>query len=789
MAADDGHIKINTKIEGLQKVLKGFTDIGFAVQGFKTILGTVVGAAKKLYAALNDLNQAYNVQAKAEVQLATAVKNNPYLDSSSIKRLQDYASQLQSISTVGDEQLLPFMAQLAATGRSESEIMQIMSAALDASASGMISLDEAVRGLNMSYSGQIGRLGMQIPALKNLTAEELKAGKAVEVVARTYKGLASETATATGSTEQLKNAWGDLKEEYGRDIEKTLGRVRRFFTTLIKGWTDSKKAAREYKEAADAAVGIMLKSADDITEEELRTLQQRRNNVLGDIDKLKKELEDIERGQKEREKAGIAENPTVQTEIKERKERLQALQEEKVVLNEKISATMELRDIQKESADAEQAAIDRAEQEAKEDADRAQSRTDYIRKNTEAREQAIEKIKLTSKALGEEIDDEAILNEYVKSYVALLIETPGLVTAESKEAQALLEIIDKQMQAVKDRADAEARATAEQEKQDELRRAEQERAANMLADFKAKLDEVAVPDKRSLQEQLADQRQALEEFYYEIMNMETVSEEEKEQLQEEYTQKRIALIQMDKEAEAAAIDELKAKRQELFNESLSQLVSTVNTMASLAKENSKANLDVKIAEIEAEEISEEEKNKKILEAQKKAAKEQYRIELWQWTVSSLQAMANIAQGISKCFAENGPYGFITSALVAAAGAAQIATIIASKPQSPSFATGGIVPGTSYSGDRVQAMVNSGEMILNRQQQARLFDIANGAHGGDTNINIKNYRANDVDVSATVRDREIEIIIDRTVKKGLSNGRYDRELAIQQNNLNGTRVTN
>lgn len=42
-----------------------------------------------------------------------------------------------------------------------------------------------------------------------------------------------------------------------------------------------------------------------------------------------------------------------------------------------------------------------------------------------------------------------------------------------------------------------------------------------------------------------------------------------------------------------------------------------------------------------------------------------------------------------------------------------------------FATGGVVPGNSFNGDNVLARVNSGEMILNRAQQARLFDIANG----------------------------------------------------------------
>ena len=43
-----------------------------------------------------------------------------------------------------------------------------------------------------------------------------------------------------------------------------------------------------------------------------------------------------------------------------------------------------------------------------------------------------------------------------------------------------------------------------------------------------------------------------------------------------------------------------------------------------------------------------------------------------------------------------------------------------------FATGGIVGGSSTSGDKILVRVNSGEMILNAAQQARLFALANGA---------------------------------------------------------------
>ena len=44
-----------------------------------------------------------------------------------------------------------------------------------------------------------------------------------------------------------------------------------------------------------------------------------------------------------------------------------------------------------------------------------------------------------------------------------------------------------------------------------------------------------------------------------------------------------------------------------------------------------------------------------------------------------------------------------------------------------YATGGIIGGTSYQGDHLTAKVNSGEMILNTQQQKKLFDILNSKY--------------------------------------------------------------
>lgn len=94
----------------------------------------------------------------------------------------------------------------------------------------------------------------------------------------------------------------------------------------------------------------------------------------------------------------------------------------------------------------------------------------------------------------------------------------------------------------------------------------------------------------------------------------------------------------------------------------------------------------------------------------------------------MQAIATMVAGYATATAQAGqqmgPWGWIA---FAALGLAQLTAMITSIKgvSAGSFATGGVIGGNSYAGDRLTAHVNSGEMILNKQQQARLFNIANG----------------------------------------------------------------
>jgi len=73
-------------------------------------------------------------------------------------------------------------------------------------------------------------------------------------------------------------------------------------------------------------------------------------------------------------------------------------------------------------------------------------------------------------------------------------------------------------------------------------------------------------------------------------------------------------------------------------------------------------------------------------------------------------------------------GPIASGAIRGMGYASIG-LVAGQTIAGAFEDGGIVGGSSYSGDKLTAFVNSSEMILNVSQQKKLFDIANGMSVG------------------------------------------------------------
>lgn len=124
---------------------------------------------------------------------------------------------------------------------------------------------------------------------------------------------------------------------------------------------------------------------------------------------------------------------------------------------------------------------------------------------------------------------------------------------------------------------------------------------------------------------------------------------------------------------------------------------------------------------------------------------------------------NIAEGVTKALsAFPPPFNFAAAAAVGAAGAVQISKIASAKPPSAgNFQDGGIVGGNSFSGDRLTANVNSGELILNRRDQTSLFNaIKNNELGNQSSLSI-NIEAGVGGISENQVDQLIDAINDRT----------------------------
>ena len=87
--------------------------------------------------------------------------------------------------------------------------------------------------------------------------------------------------------------------------------------------------------------------------------------------------------------------------------------------------------------------------------------------------------------------------------------------------------------------------------------------------------------------------------------------------------------------------------------------------------------------------------------------------------TSTEASADTVGAAAKAAKANVGIPIIGLALAAAAVAGIVALISSSSKKIPKFANGGIVAGGDGSGDRVHALVNPGELILNKAQQGRL----------------------------------------------------------------------
>lgn len=782
--AESGLDKVSAKINqfsnnnkqslsGLSRLNGAITNAAKSFGAVGVAAGAAVAVIKKANAAIKETTDLYKVQATAERQLEVAAQNNPYLNDTSVIQLKQFASELQSISTVGDEQLLPMMAQLAAAGRTQAEIQDIMSAALDVSASGMMSLDAAVTALNKTFSGNAGQLGNQITAIKTLTKEELQSGKAVEIIAQQFKGMAKETAELTGTSEQLKNAIGDYKELLGETFEGAFAPMRKWFTEVIKKHTDAKKAAREHKKAVKAVYDEEGEIRADAKESDLYTVWQ---NTKKELDEARQSLIDYKKEQGfDSSNFELWDKYTI-----DETARVQRLQTETNKAQKAYRLVVEQRVQAEEKARKEAEAQAEIARQVQEENNRLERR-EKLRKEYSDSIENVEKQIAARRALGEVISEEEenqlLLNAATAAYIKMYSDPAfdrsqtksGMWAGEQEQRDYIAQLSDK------------AKLTAEVSKL----KAQAEGIAKEAASY------LGADKNTSVSEQISAEITLLDEY------MKTL-----DQTGEAYaalTEKKNQLAELQTEVQKKELEEQAqeaknkvAEMSDVIAGYIDRFAEITNGITALVRQNNEEETNEALTSLSKQYtdgiISYEEYCEKKKELDKKAAQEEYKLKMWEWTASLLQATANVAQGVAKALAEGGPYaGPILAALIGASGAIQIATITANKPKNPSFATGGIVQGNSYSGDRVTANVNSGEMILNSQQQKNLWDMANTRGAGavvNMPVTIENNASDVVGATADLSGNGLTILINKIVNSQMAAGKYNQSMDIAQSRRYG-----
>lgn len=226
-------IKLGADVLGVEKmssdVRKQLRGLQKDVMEFGKSWSMYVTAPLAAAAAVSVRNA--DVQVQAEKRLLVALKGREDVQ----KRLMAQASEIQTRSTFGDEELIAQQAYLASLGLTESQIRATTEASVQLSSATGMTLDSAIKNLGKSFGGLLGELGEMDSRLKNLTVDQLRNGEAVKFVIENYKGYAEAAAKeGLGPFKQMLGLLSDLSEEIGKVLLPAIQKV----SEVLKGWIE-----------------------------------------------------------------------------------------------------------------------------------------------------------------------------------------------------------------------------------------------------------------------------------------------------------------------------------------------------------------------------------------------------------------------------------------------------------------------------------------------------------------------------------------------------------------------
>ena len=215
----------------------------------KKVIGFISAYAgiREIVNVTKECIDAANVQAAAEKRLETTMMNVKGTTSKSIAEIKQYAAELQNITTIGDEATIQGASQLATFQLQSDTIKELLPSLQDlavAQYGTAVSGDQMQQMANLMGKVMTGnvsslsRYGVTMNAAQKKIlqtgSESEKAAMLVKVLEQNFGGLAESMAnTPAGRVQQLKNAWGDMKEVIGAKLYPILTQTLTYITSKI----------------------------------------------------------------------------------------------------------------------------------------------------------------------------------------------------------------------------------------------------------------------------------------------------------------------------------------------------------------------------------------------------------------------------------------------------------------------------------------------------------------------------------------------------------------------------
>ena len=223
-------IDVNAKIDALEQVQKALDEINGRVGVLSESTGkmesVMTGAMMNIGAQLSNLAmkvpsfaavtiQAFGRQEAAVQKVSEAIRAQGGRVSEVLPIMQNLASEIQRITTYGDEQVLEMQAMASAMGVNAAQMEGAIRTAIGLSTALGMDVMTATKAASAAVQGKTTALQEYIPALSKCKTEAEKLAEVQKLAASGFAQAEAGVDTLDGRLKQCANAWGDLQEVIG----------------------------------------------------------------------------------------------------------------------------------------------------------------------------------------------------------------------------------------------------------------------------------------------------------------------------------------------------------------------------------------------------------------------------------------------------------------------------------------------------------------------------------------------------------------------------------------------